>query len=181
MSLSGGSEKRKMMKKRWVKIAVIALAVVLIASFAASVFFYWRMKHSVIGELGIHRALELEGIRLETWDQRAPEQLDMKDRWEILWILSHTRKYDKSKDQVYLPDGYYIYDPYIAFQKKGEEETECGIYWDYLNAKFYYYPSDTSKRKNVVYYLDECYAQALRDLFEKYIKLSHVPKDVYFY
>lgn len=170
----------KILKKRWVKIVGILLVVALTACVVASGFFYWRVKHSILAEMGIHRALELEGIRLETWDQRAPEQLDMKDRWKMLWILSHTRKYNKSKDQPYLPDGYYMYDPYIAFQKKGGEETECGIFWDYLKTKFYYYPSDTSKRENVVYYLDERYAQALKDIFEKYIELSWMPRDVYF-
>lgn len=52
--------------------------------------------------------------------------------------------------------------------------------WDYLKTKFYYYPSDTSKCENVVYYLDERYAQALKDIFEKYIELSWMPRDVYF-
>lgn len=88
----------KMFKKKWVRIAGIALAAILIASVAVSGLFYWRVKHSILAEMGIHRALELEGIRLETWDQS------------------------------YLPDGYYMYDPYIAFQKKGGEETECGIF-----------------------------------------------------
>ena len=98
-------------------------------------------------------------------DLSALKALDREDRRQLLWILSHTRKYDKEKDQPFLLKGYFLPDPYITFRKKGVNAPGHSIDWNYTEATFRYSPPGTPETKGPKYYLDEKYAQELKDLF----------------
>ena len=159
----------KMMKKRWVKIVGFALAVVVCACLVFLFLAYRRVKNSILGEMGIKHVIEQNEVFFYELDLSALKALDREDRRQLLWILSHTRKYDKEKDQPFLLKGYFLPDPYIAFRKKGVNAPGHSIDWNYTEATFRYSPPGTPETKGPKYYLDEKYAQELKDLFDKYI------------
>ena len=161
----------KMMKKRWVKIVGFGFAVVVCVCFILVFFSYRRVKNSILGEMGINNTIKMDSIRFKELDLSAIKELDNRDRRKLIWILSHTRKYDKKKDEPFLLKGYFLPNPYIVFHKKGIDVSGHRIYWKYEEATFYYVPPNTSEleQKGATYYLDEKYAQELKDLFDKYI------------
>ncbi len=159
----------KMMKKRWVKIVGFGFAVVVCACLVFLFLTCRRVKNSILGEMGIKHVIEQDEVYFNELDLSALKALDREDRRQLLWILSHTRKYDKEKDQPFLLKGYFLPDPYIAFRKKGVNAPGHSIDWNYTEATFRYSPPGTPETKGPKYYLDEKYAQELKDLFDKYI------------
>lgn len=58
----------KVMKRRWVKIVGIVLVVALIACFIAFGLFYWRVKHSILEEMGINHMFGVKEICMDQFD-----------------------------------------------------------------------------------------------------------------
>ncbi len=164
----------KIMKKRWVKIACIMLTVALIACFIAFGLFYWRVKHSILGEIGIDYVFDVEKICMTQDSGRPNGYLDQRDRKKLFMILSHTRKYDKQKDRPYLLEGNFLYGPFIKFRGKDFHDGQRGnwIHWDYHEGIFVYDylepEGDKEWKHSRRYYLEKKYAQELRVLFDKY-------------
>lgn len=157
------------LKKKWMKIVGIMLVVVLIACLIILGLFYRRVRSSILGEIGIRHVLEIKKVRLTQGDRYAEDYLDESDQRKLFIILSHTRKYDKSRDKSYLLDGSFLYGPHISFASKpyrfGQGDR---ISWEYYKGILVYiYPGDTMK-ESAKYYLDQKYAQELRVLFDKY-------------
>ncbi|MCI8337654.1 MAG: hypothetical protein HFH62_03070 [Lachnospiraceae bacterium] len=170
----------KIWKRRWVKIVGILLVVALTACFVASGLFYWRVKHSILGEIGIDYVFRVEKIRMTQYSAYCMAQdpgfrngcLNQRDRKKLFMILSHTRKYDKNKDRPYLLDGRFLEGPDISFERENYQLGERGdwINWDYLESTFVYYYPEQKRGEELKhgrkYYLEKKYAQELKALFE---------------
>jgi len=166
--MKGGVD-MKLLKKRWIKIAGIVFVAVLCVCLGLVCFAYQGVKKSVLGEMGIKRAINMDTIYFTELDRRAQKHLSQEDRRKLLWLLSHTRKYDKEKDERYILKGYFLPDPYIVFRNEDVNASGHIINWNYTEATFYYSPPDTTEQKGPKYYLDEKYAKELKELFDKYI------------
>lgn len=163
----------KILKKSWVKIACIVLVVALIAGFIASGLLYWRVKHSILEEIGIDYVFRVEKICMDQSEGKPNGYLDQRDRKKLFKILSHTRKYDKQKDQPYLLDGKFLLNPLIDFRsKKNGRRRGDWIRWEYHEGVFVYYDlvprGDKEWKHSQKYYLEQKYAKELRVLFDKY-------------
>jgi len=157
----------KTVKKKWGKIVGIVLAVIMLICLITSGLFYWRVKSSILGEMGIRHVFEIEKVVLAQGDRVALERLDERDQRKLFIILSHTRKYDKSRDKPYLLDGSFLYGPGIFFANKPGQRGDL-ISWEYHEGIMeYMYPGLPIKHSGK-YYLDQKYAQELRVLFDKY-------------
>lgn len=159
--------------KNWVKIVCIPLAVVTFACLITSGLFYWRVKYSILGEVGIDYVFKVEKICMDQSDGKSNGYLDQKDRKKLFMILSHTQKYDKRKDQPYMLDGNFLYGPLIDFRsKKNKGRRGDWICWDYQEGTFVYYDlvprGDKEWKHSCKYYLEKKYAQELKVLFDKY-------------
>ena len=157
----------KILKKKWLKIVSIVLAVVLFAGLITSSLSYRKVKSSILGEMGIRHVFEINRICLSQYDYAAEEYLNKSDKRKLFVILSHTKKYDKDKHKPYLLEGTFLLHPSISFRNKASEQGD-GIYWEYKEGILQYtYPGNSGK-KSGKYYLDKKYAQELRTLFDKY-------------
>jgi len=164
-----GGVDMKILKKRWMIITGIVFVAVLCVCLGFVCFAYQGVKKSVLGEMGIKRAVNSDTIYFKELDRRAQKNLSQEDRRKLLWLLSHTRKYDKEKDERYILEGYFLPGPRIVFWEEGRKSLGHIIYWNYTEATFYYSPPDTTEQKGPKYYLDEKYAKELKELFDKYI------------
>ena len=146
-------------KKKWMKIVGLMLIVIMLACFIAFGLFYWRVKSSILGEIGLKRVLKIERVALYDWDTTSGT-LDEGDRRKLFMILSHARKYDQDKDKPYLLDGSFLNGPHISFINKPGQRGDL-ISWEYHEGIMeYIYPGKELKRSSK-YYLDKKYAQDL--------------------
>ena len=153
--------------KKQSKIMCIFLVVIVCVCLLASFLFCWRVKSSILGEMGIRHVFEINRICLSQYDYAAEEYLNKSDKRKLFVILSHTKKYNKDKHKPYLLEGTFLLHPSISFRNKASEQGD-GIYWEYKEGILQYtYPGDSGK-KSGKYYLDKKYAQELRTLFDKY-------------
>lgn len=162
------------MKKGWVKIVCIALVVVMLACLITSGLFYWRVKHSILEVIGIDYVFRVDKICMYQEGSQPIGYLNQRDRKKLFMILSHTRKYNKHKDQYYLLNGKFLYSPHISFESENLQVGQRGdtIRWDYFEGILVYdYPEQERGEEwkhSSEYYLEQKYAQELRVLFDKY-------------
>ncbi len=139
------------------------------ACLITSGLFYWRVKHSILEEMGINHMFGVEEICLSQFDSPISDCMIKHDRNKLFMILSYTQKYDKHKDWSYLLDGNFLYDPTIRFGSKpfhfGQGDR---IHWDYQEGVFIYYYPGEKRKHSCKYYLERKYAQELKVLFDKY-------------
>lgn len=156
----------KTAKKKWMKIVGLMLIVIMLVCFITFGLFYWRVKSSILGEIGIERMLKIERVALTLWDSPTSDRLDERDRRKLFMILSHARKYDQDRDKPYLLDGSFLEAPSISFINKPGQRGDL-ISWKYHEGiMVYIYPGEELKRSRK-YYLDKKYAQDLKALFDK--------------
>lgn len=157
----------KMIKKRWVKIVSIMLAVVMLLCLIVFGLFYRRAETSILEKIGIGHIFEVKEIRLAQYDYSAKDKLSMSDKAKLFVILSHTEKYSKDKHKPYLPKGAFLLHPNISFRDDSSHRGH-GIYWEYEKGILEYtFPGDSGK-KSGKYFLEQKYAQELKSLFDKY-------------
>lgn len=155
----------KTVKKKWMKIVGMILIVIMLVCFITLGLFYWRVKSSILGEIGLKRVLKIERVALYDWDTTSGT-LDEGDRRKLFMILSHAQKYDQDRDKPYLLDGSFLNGPAISFATKQGQRGDL-ISWEYHEGIMeYIYPGEELKRSRK-YYLDQKYAQDLKALFDK--------------
>lgn len=153
----------KILEKK--KILVVSIVIV---SVCLCTIFYWRQRigKSVLGEMKIQYACDMDKVRLAQEDFFAAHDLSGRDKLHLFSILSSTRKYDKKRDKSYLLDGSFLYSPKVYFDFDNDRYT---IYWKYDSGIIYC--EGTEGKEESYYYLEEDNAAKLKELYEKYIDL----------
>lgn len=158
------------MKKRTKKIALTGIAVLMCVFLFGMAIHYINIKKSIWGTMGIDSVNDIDKVQLAQQDFRAEELLAKSDRIRLFYILSTTRKYDKTKDKTYVLNGSFLSYPIVHFEVDGEKQE---IYWEYETGIIHY---GGIEEKSVKYYLEEENAAELKELYEKYIDLRGVSR-----
>lgn len=158
------------MKKRTKKIAITGITVLMCTCFLCIAILHNSIEKSIWGAMGIDSVNDIDKVQLAQQDFRAEELLSKSDRISLFYILSTTRKYDKTKDKTYVLNGSFLSYPIVHFEVDGEKQE---IYWEYETGIIHY---GGIEEKSVKYYLEEENAAELKELYEKYIDLRGVSR-----
>lgn len=129
--------------------------------------FYWRVKSSILGEMGVSHIFDVNEVCLYQSDSPVIDYLNKRDRRNLFIILSHTKKYEEGRHKPYLLDGAFLHGPYMFFGNKPFGQKDM-IRWWYQEGIFVYTYPDRLQKRSCKYYLEKNYAQELKALFDKY-------------
>lgn len=159
-----------MEKRKIRKIIVIIIAAIACIFLMVSFLCYRRVQNSIWKEIGMEYYFKADGVWLSQQDFLAENSLKGQDKAKLLYILSKTHKYNKSKDNPYLMEGYFLLSPsyiHIIPEEDGTVYTGKSLRWEYKKGILSY----SRGEKEIEYYIEEKDAKELKKLFEKYIDL----------